>query len=79
MKNIKNLDNFRTPKFRTEYHDKNDFQRLTIYILHGYEIIDEVTFEDTEAKENYLILNSEDKKEIKEIFEDIYINYTEGI
>ena len=67
------------PEHRIKYSDKNNFQRLTIYIMNEYQIIDEVTFEDTEAKEIYLILNSDDEKEIKEIFQDIYINYIEGI
>ena len=85
MKNIKNLDNFKTPKFRAEfsdsiYSDKTSISYLKISILEdNFKIIDEVLFEDIEALETYKILISNDEEKIKEIFEDIFLNYIEGI
>ena len=72
-----NLNKFEIPKYEIEYSDKHNIQYLTINILHGYNVIESVQYENYQAMEVYSILISEDKKEIREIFKDIYINYME--
>lgn len=79
MKNIRNLDNFRTPEYQLEYSDKSNIQYLKIFIIDNYSIIEEVSFDNLEAIETYKVLISEDTEEIKQVFLDIFINYIEGV
>ena len=79
MKNIRNLNNFTIPKYEIEYSDKHNIQFLNIHIYNNYQVIETVQYENKEAKEIYSILISEDTEQIKEIFEDIFINYMERV
>ena len=79
MKNIRNLDNFTIPEYEIEYSDKHNIQFLNIHIYNNYQVIETVQYENKEAKEIYSILISEDTEQIKEIFEDIFINYMERV
>ena len=62
-------------QYKLNYSDKSNIQQLEIEIINEFEFInDSYSTEDSEAKEIYLLLISDNKKEIQ----DYLLELTQG-
>ena len=62
-------------KYKLHYSDKSNIQQLEIEIINEFEFVnDSYIIDDSEAKEIYLLLISDNKKEIQ----DYLLELTQG-
>jgi len=59
-------------KYILHYSDKSNIQQLEVEIINDFEFINNsYSIEDSEAKEIYLLLISDNKKEIQDYLNDL--------